>query len=141
MAQIHDEVLANDRFTVILFSIFAAVGLSLAAAGIHGLTAFSVAQRSHEIALRIALGATRNGVAGLVVKEGLALASVGLGLGLVGAYFVGRGMQGILFGVGAIDFSILAGVGLVLLFATVLACWIPARRATRVDPMVALRYE
>ena len=141
MEQVHDEVLANDRFTAILLSIFAAVGLLLAAVGIHGLTAFSVAQRSHEIALRIALGATRNGVAGLVVKEGLALASVGLGLGLVGAYFVGRGMQGILFGVGAIDFSILAGVGLVLLFATVLACWIPARRATRVDPMVALRYE
>lgn len=141
MAQIHDEVLANDRFTVTLFSIFAAVGLLLAAVGIHGLTAFSVAQRSHEIALRIALGATRNGVVALVVKEGLALASVGLGLGLLGAYFVGRGMQSILFGVGAIDFSIVAGVGLLLLFATVLACWIPARRATRVDPMVALRYE
>jgi putative ABC transport system permease protein len=141
MEQVHDEVLANDRFTVILFADFAVVGLLLAAVGIHGLTAFSVAQRSHEIALRMALGGTRNRVIALIVKEGLVLACVGLGLGLMGAYFVGRGMQSILFGVGAIDLSTLAAVGLVLFFAAALACYLPARRAARVDPMVALRHE
>jgi putative ABC transport system permease protein len=141
MDQVHDEVLANDRFTLILFASFAVVGLLLAAVGIHGVTAFSVAQRSHEMALRIALGATRKRVVALVVKEGLVLACVGLGLGLAGAYFVGRAMQSILFDVGAIDFSTLDVVGLVLLFAALLACYIPAWRVTRVDPMVALRHE
>jgi putative ABC transport system permease protein len=141
MEQVHDEVLANDRFAVILFSSFAAVGLLLAAVGINGLTAFSVAQRSHEIALRMALGGTRNRVIALIVREGLILACVGLGLGLLGAYFVGRGMQAILFNVGVIDFSTLAAVGLALLLAAVFACYLPARKATRVNPMVALRYE
>ena len=98
MEQVHDAMLANDRFTIILFAGFAVVGLLLAAVGIHGVTAFSVAQRSHEIAVRMALGATRNRVVALVVKEGLVLACIGLGLGLVGAYFLGRAMQSILFG-------------------------------------------
>jgi putative ABC transport system permease protein len=141
MEQIHDEVLANGRFTLILSTGFAVIALLLAAVGIHGVTAFSVAQRSHEIAVRMALGATRNRVVALVLKEGLALACVGLGLGLVGAYFVGRAMQSILFGVGAIDFSTIEAVGLVLLCAALLACYLPARRATRVDPVAALRHE
>jgi putative ABC transport system permease protein len=141
MEQVHDEVLVNDRFTVILFSSFAAVGLLLAALGINGLTAFSVAQRSHEIALRMALGATRNRVVLLVVKEGLVLACLGLSLGLIGVYFVGRIMQNILFGVGAIDSSTIAVVFSVLLLTALMACYLPARRATRLDPMVALRHE
>ena len=120
MEQVHDEVLANDRFTVILFASFAVVALLLAAVGIYGVMAFSVTQRSHEIALRMALGATRNRVVALVVKEGVVLACAGLGLGLIGAYFVGRAMQSILFGVGAIDFSAFGAVGLVLLFAALL---------------------
>jgi putative ABC transport system permease protein len=141
MEQMHDEDLANDRFTTILLASFAVVGLLLAAVGIHGVTAFSVEQRSHEIALRMALGATRTRVIALVVKEGLALACIGLGLGFVGAYFVGRAMQSILFGVGAVDFSTLDAVGLLLLFAALLACYLPARRTTKLDPMVALRHE
>jgi putative ABC transport system permease protein len=141
MEQVHDEVLANDRFTAILFASFAVVALLLAAVGIHGVVAFSATQRSHEIALRLALGATRNGVVALVVKEGLMLACLGLGLGVIGAYFVGRAMQSVLFGVGAIDFSTLDAVALVLLFAALMACYLPARRAARVDPMVALRHE
>jgi putative ABC transport system permease protein len=141
MEQVHDEVLANDRFTVILFASFAVVGLLLAAVGIHGVTAFSVAQRSHEIAVRMALGATRKRVIVLVVKEGLVLASLGLGLGLIGAYLVGRAMHSILFGVAAIDFSTFDAVGLVLLLAALLACLLPAMRATRIDPAVALRHE
>jgi putative ABC transport system permease protein len=139
--QMHDAMLANDRFTVILFAGFAVVGLLLAAVGIHGVTAFSVAQRSHEIAVRMALGATRNRVVALVVKEGLVLACIGLSLGLVGAYFLGRAMQSILFGIGTIDFLTLDGVGAILLLTAFLACYLPTQRATRSDPMVALRHE
>ena len=141
MEEMRDAMLANDRFAVILFAGFAVVGLLLAAVGIHGVTAFSVAQRSHEIAVRMALGATRNGVVALVVKEGLVLACIGLGLGLVGAYFFGRAMQSILFGVGTIDFLTLDGVGAILLLTAFLACYLPTQRATRSDPMVALRHE
>jgi putative ABC transport system permease protein len=141
MQQMHDEILANDRFTAILFASFALVALLLAAVGIHGVTSFSVAQRSHEIALRMALGAGRNRVVALVVKEGAVLACLGLSLGLVGAYFVGRVMQSILYGVGAIDFSTTGAVGLLLFLAALAACYLPARRATRVDPMIALRHE
>jgi len=141
MEQVHNQVLANDWFTTVLFASFALVGLLLAAVGIHGVTAFSVAQRSHEIAVRMALGATRNRVIALVVKEGLTLACVGLFLGLMGAYVVERAMRSILFGVGAIDFSTLDVVGLALFLAALLACYVPARRATKVDPMAALRHE
>jgi putative ABC transport system permease protein len=141
MEQIRDEVLANDRFTVILFTSFAAVALLLAAIGIYGVMAFSVAQRSHEIALRMALGSSRNGVVGLVVKEGFVLACIGLGIGLIGAYFVGRGMRTMLYGVGAMDVSAFATVGLILLLSALLACYLPARRAASVNPMEALRGE
>ena len=141
MEQMHDAMLASDRFTVILFASFAMVGLLLAAVGIHGVTAFSVAQRSHEIAVRMALGASRNRVVALIVKESLVLACGGLGLGLIAAYFAGRAMQSILFGVGSIDFLTLDGVGGILLFTAFLACYLPTRRATRSDPMVALRHE
>jgi putative ABC transport system permease protein len=141
MDQIRDEVLANDRFTVILFASFAAVALLLAAIGIYGVMAFSVAQRSHEIALRMALGSSRNGVVGLVVKEGVVLACIGLCIGLIGAYFVGRAMRTMLYGVGAMDVSAFATVGLILLLSALLACYLPARRAASVNPMDALRGE
>jgi len=141
MEQVHDDVLADDRFTLILFTCFAAVALLLAALGIYGVMAFSVAQRSHEIALRMALGATRNRVVTLILKEGVILAFCGLGLGLVGAYFVGRAMRSTLFGVSAMDFSAFGVVGLVLLVAALLACYLPARRAASVEPMQLLRME
>ena len=141
MEQVHDEVLANDRFTVILFAGFAAVALLLATVGIYGVMAFSVNRRSHECAVRMALGAARNRVVARVMKEGLVLASAGLSLGLVGAVLVGHAMQSILFGVVAVDFSTLAAVGLLLLLAATLACYLPARRVTRHDPMTALRHE
>jgi putative ABC transport system permease protein len=139
--QIRDEVMSGDRFTVILFASFAAVALLLATLGIYGVMAFSVAQRSHEIALRMALGASRNRVVGMVVREGLLLACIGSALGLVGAFFVGRAMQSILFGVGAMDFSAFGIVGSVLLLAALLACYLPARRAASVHPMQVLRME
>jgi putative ABC transport system permease protein len=141
MEDVRHDVLADDRFTLILFTCFAAVALLLAALGIYGVMAFSVAQRSHEIALRMALGATRNRVVTLILKEGVILAFAGLGLGLVGAYFVGRAMRSTLYGVGAMDFSAFGVVGLVLLVAALLACYLPARRAASVEPMQLLRME
>jgi predicted permease len=141
MVQVRDEVLAEDRFSVLLFSSFAVVALLLAAIGIYGVMAFSVAQRSHEIALRMALGANRGRVVTMVVREGIVLAFVGLSCGLIGAYFVGRAMRSMLYGVGALDFSAFAGVGAMLLCAAIVACYLPARRAASVEPMQVLRTE
>jgi len=102
---------------------------------------FSVAQRSHEIALRMALGASRDKVVGLIIRDGVLLAAIGLGLGLFGAFFVGRGMRSMLFGVQALDLSAFISVAVVLLVAAILACFAPARRAASVEPMRALRTE
>jgi predicted permease len=139
--QIKEETMASERFTLILFGTFAAVALFLAVLGIYGVMAFSVAQRSHEIALRMALGATRGGVVGLVMWEGAILAAVGLGLGLVGAYFVGRAMQSMPFGVKALDVLAFVSVGMVLMASALLACYLPARRAAGIHPMQVLRME
>jgi putative ABC transport system permease protein len=139
--QVREESLASERFTLILFASFAVVALFLATLGIYGVVAFSVAQRSHEIALRMALGATRNRVVRLMVGEAAVLAAIGMGLGLVGAYFVGRAMQSMLFGVHALDLSAFASVGLILLAAALLACYLPARRVASIEPMRVLRTE
>ncbi len=141
MEEVRDLVLSNDRFTLVLFVSFAVVALLLAALGVYGVMSFSVAQRSHEIALRMALGANRGRVVALVVREGLVLAAIGLTLGLIGAYFVGRGMQSTLYGIGKLDLSVFASVALLLLFAAIIACLVPARRAASVEPMQALRAE
>lgn len=141
MEQVRDTVLAGDRFTLLLFATFAAVALLLAGVGIYGVMTFSVEQRSHEIALRMALGATRARVVGLVIREGLVLAAIGLGVGLVGAYFIGRAMQSTLYGVSAMDYRAFIGVGIVLMISALLACYLPAMRAASTDPMRVLRTE
>jgi len=141
MEQIVAETRSYDRFATVLYAGFAGTALLLAAAGIYGVMAFAVAQRTHEIGLRMALGAGRERVFGLILKEGAALALAGSGLGLLGACLVGHIMRGMLFGVGTIDLSAFGAVAFVLLAAAMLACYIPARRAAGVDPMVALRYE
>lgn len=136
-----DESMADQRFTLILFSGFAAVALFLAGLGIYGVMSFSAAQRTHEIALRMALGATRNRLVGLILREGVVLAAIGLGLGLIGAYFVGRAMQSLLFGIQPLDFAAFISVAAVLLAVAILACFLPARRAASVSPMRVLRTE
>jgi putative ABC transport system permease protein len=141
LEQIRDESLSDERFTLILFGSFAVVALFLATLGIYGVVAFSVAQRSHEIAVRMALGATRNRVVALMVREAAVLAAIGMALGLVGAYFVGRAMQSMLFGVRALDLSAFGSVGLILLGAALLACYLPARRVASIEPMRVLRTE
>jgi len=141
MDQIRRDTMSNERFTLILFGTFAAVALFLAVLGIYGVMAFSVAQRSHELALRMALGATRARLVGMVVREGAILAAVGLGLGLVGAYFVGRAMQSMLFGVRPLDVLAFSAVGIVLMASALLACYWPARRAASIHPMQVLRME
>jgi putative ABC transport system permease protein len=139
--QVFDDSLSGDRFPMALYGGFAAVALALAAVGIYGVMAFAVAQRTREIGIRIALGAARNQVLSLVLKDGLRLALIGLALGIVSACFVGRAMRSVLYGVGVIDINALCVVATILLIAAILACYIPARRAAKVDPMAALRYE
>jgi putative ABC transport system permease protein len=141
MEHIRNDSMAGERFTLVLFGVFAGVALFLAALGIYGVMAFSVVQRSHEIALRMALGADRGRVVGVVMREGVVLAGIGLGLGLIGSYFVGRAMQSMLFDVQALDLSAFSAVGAILLLAALLACWLPAHRAASTDPMRVLRTE
>ena len=141
MEQIVGESMASDRFNTVLFGSFAAVALLLAAVGIYGVMSFVVAQRTHEIGLRMALGADRGRVIGQVLREGMTTALAGTALGSAGAYFVGRAMQGMLYGVGAMDPTALSVVALTLLGAALVACLGPAQRAASVDPMVALRQE
>jgi predicted permease len=141
MDQILDESMAGDRFGAFLFGGFAGMALLLAALGIYGVMSFAVAQRTHEIGLRMALGAGRAGVLALILKEGMILSAVGLVVGLAGAYGVGRTMHSMFYNVGTIDPVGFGAVAVILIFAALLACFIPARRATQVDPMQALRDE
>jgi putative ABC transport system permease protein len=141
MDQVKQEALGEDRFTVRLFAAFAALALVLAAVGIYGLMSYSVSQRVQEIGLRLALGASRGGVSALVLGEAFRLAVAGLMFGMLGAFVVGRIMQGTLYQIGALDpIVILAAAGLLLLTALI-AIYLPARRAGGVDPMQALRTE
>ena len=141
MDEIKSLVLSGDRFTMFLFGSFAGVALLLAAVGIYGVIAFTVSQREHEIGLRMALGASRGKVVSLILNEGIALAFIGLGIGAIGAYFVGRAMQSGLYGIDKVDFSAIAVVSAVLFAAALAASYVPARRAASINPLEALRGE
>ena len=133
--------LAPQRLLTVLLGVFAAVALGLATVGLYGVMALSVTQRTRELGLRLALGAQRSAVLALVLRRGATLVGVGLGLGLVIALAAGRALSRMFYGVGGSDLLTLGAVCAVLAGAGRLACWLPARRATRLDPMVALRNE
>ena len=133
--------IAQPRFRMVLLSIFGGLALVLAAVGIYGVLAYTVSQRTQEIGIRMALGAQSADVLGLVLRHGMRLAVFGVVAGLLGGFALTRVMRNLLFGVSPTDPLTFAGISLLLLIMALIACWIPARRATRVDPVVALRQE
>ena len=135
------NALVRPRFLSVLLGTFSAIALSLAAVGIYGVMAYSVSQRTQEIGLRVALGASSRNVLGLVIGQGFRITVLGLAAGLLGAFALTRLMEALLFGVSTTDAVTFLSVPLILFIVSLLACYVPARRATRVDPMVALRYE
>lgn len=139
MNDIMSDVVAQPRFNTLLIGIFAAISLVLAAVGIYGVIAYSVTQRTNEIGIRMALGAQRSDVLKLIVKQGLKLAIVGVVIGLTAAFAATRIISGLLYGVSATDMSTFGIAALLLVGVALAASYLPARRATKVDPMIALR--
>jgi putative ABC transport system permease protein len=141
MDQLLGDSISRSRFTMFLLGIFAAIALVLASVGIYGLVAYSVAQRTREFGVRIAFGAERRDVLLLVLSHGARLTLLGIGLGIVASLAVTRLLATLLYGMSATDPTTFAAVALLLALVALAACYLPARRATRVDPMVALRSE
>jgi putative ABC transport system permease protein len=139
MDHIVAEAVARQRFSMLLLGIFAALALVLAAMGIYGVMSYSVAQRTHEIGIRMALGARRADVLKMTVNQGLKLVSIGMMLGLAAAFLLTRVLASLLYGISATDPITFVGISLVLLAAAILASYLPALRATKVDPIIALR--
>ncbi len=141
MEEVMSDTVGRARFNTLLLGLFAALATLLAAVGIFGVMNYSVTLRTREIGLRMALGARPREVLLLILKQGLLLTLLGVAIGLAGALALTRVMSGLLFGIGAADPATYAAIVLVLLVVSFIACYIPARRATRVDPLIALRYD
>jgi putative ABC transport system permease protein len=141
LEQIVSDSIAQPRLNMVLMMLFGGLALLLSAVGIYGLLSYAVTQRTQELGIRMALGANVGDVLKLVLKQGMLLALIGEAIGLFAAFAVTRLIRGLLFGVTPTDTTIFGGVVIVLTLTALLACWVPARRATKVDPLVALRYE
>lgn len=141
MDEIRAESVAGERLNLTLFSIFAGIALILAIVGIYGVMSYTVTQRTHEIGIRMAIGAQQRDVFKMVLGQGMMLALIGIGVGLVGAFALTRLMATMLFGVTATDPATFAAIAILLTAVALMACYLPGRRATKVDPVVSLRYE
>jgi putative ABC transport system permease protein len=141
MNEVIADSLADRRFSMILLDAFAVVALLLASLGLYGVISYLVGQRTHELGIRLALGAQRSDVLRLVLQHGMKMALGGVSLGLVAALGLTRLLSKMLYGVSATDPITFAAIAFVLTIVALLACYLPARRATKVDPLVALRYE
>jgi len=141
MEELRSISVALYSFSSVMLAIFAGVALILAAVGIYGVMAFAVTQRTQEIGIRMALGAKGTDVLKLVLRHGMSMALLGIGIGLAGAWALTRFLSKLLVGISTTDLLTFSIVTFTLLVAALLACYLPARRATKVDPLVALRYE
>jgi ABC-type antimicrobial peptide transport system permease subunit len=141
MSDVVAHSMARPTFNASLMSTFAGLALALTSVGIYGLLSFQVARRTREIGIRMALGAKRSNVLFMVVRQGALLAAIGIGLGVAGAVALARFLSSLLSGIGAADPLIYTLVPVLLLVVALLASYLPARRASKVDPLVALRYE
>jgi putative ABC transport system permease protein len=141
MDDLVSKSVSQQRSSMILLTLFAAVALVLAAIGIYGVLSYSVTQRTREIGIRMALGASKTEILKLIISKGMMLTAIGIVLGVAGAYALTRAVRSLLFGVGSLDLAIFVIVPMVFAVIAVFACFLPARRASQVDPLVALRSE
>jgi putative ABC transport system permease protein len=141
MDAIRDDSVATQRFAMTLIAAFAIVALALSMVGLYGVMSHAVLQRSHEIGIRMAVGAQQHHVLRLILRQGIRLAAAGITVGLVGAFALTGTLRSMLYEVEAVDPMTFVGVSVILILAMLVACFVPARRATKVDPLIALRGE